>query len=161
MSMYMHKRIDHSVELDACLDGLGGIWNNYVYHIPIMRDHMQWTIVHLEMINILVALRTFTAHWAGRSVLIKCDNLAVINVLTYSKTRDAFPGACARNIWQVAALHNIELTYVPIMGRNNETADLLSRWTGSNADIQKLNDHVCDPLWLQLDESVMYIDYEI
>ena len=157
MSMYAHKRSDYSAELDACLDGLGSVWNNYVYHIPITRGHMQWTIVHLEMINILIALCAFAAHWAGKSMLIKCDNQAVVNVLTH-KTRDAFLGACAHNVWQVAALHDIDLTHVHIMGKDN---DLLSRWTGSYLDIQKLNHLVCGPLWLQLDENIMHVNYEI
>ena len=161
MSIYGHKRSDYSVELDACLDGLGGVWNNYVYHIPITHGNMQWTIVHLEMINILVALRAFAAHWAGKSLLIKCDNQAVVNVLTHNKTRDALLGACARNVWQVAALHDIDLTYVHIMGKDNETADLLSRWAGSDSGVQKLNHLVCAPLWLQLHESIMHVDYEI
>ena len=35
VSMYNHRKIDHVIELDACLDCLGGVWKNYVYHLPI------------------------------------------------------------------------------------------------------------------------------
>ena len=35
ISMYVHKKSDSILELDACLTGLGGCWGQYVYHIPI------------------------------------------------------------------------------------------------------------------------------
>ena len=88
--MYCHKNVDHSIELDACLDGLGAIWKNYVYHLPIPRHYMNLTIVHLEMVNALIALKAFAAHWSKCRVLIKCDNDAVVKVLTHGRTKDPF-----------------------------------------------------------------------
>ena len=98
VSMYTHMSVDHVVELDACLDGLGAVWKNYVYHIPIPRHYLGLTIVHLEMINILVAIKVFGPFWARRKILVKCDNQAVVAVLRNSKTKDAFLTTCARNI---------------------------------------------------------------
>ena len=42
---------------------------------------MIWSIVQFEILNILLAVRLFQAHWAGRKILIKCDNEAVVSVL--------------------------------------------------------------------------------
>ena len=64
------------IELDACLDGLGAVWKNYVYHLPIPRHYLSLTIVHLEMVNILVALKAFGPFWTKKKVLVKCDNQA-------------------------------------------------------------------------------------
>ena len=105
--------------------------------------------------------RALAARWAHRKVLIKCDNAAVVKVLTSSKTKDAFLGVCARNVWQVASLHDIEFSYVHIPGKYNVVADLLSRWTGSEADICKLHSHIPDPLWLVLNHNVLDVDCEI
>ena len=151
--------MDHVVELDACLVGLGGVWKNYVYHFPVARGFMQWTIVHLEMVNILLAVRAFAVHWSHKKVLIKCDNEAVVCVLTNSRTRDAFLGAC--NVWQTAAWYDIELTYTHVLGKHNPVADLLSRWTGSPQDCAKLHRYVEKPLWLQLKIEMLHVDYEI
>ena len=93
--MYSHKQCDHTVELNACITGIGGVWNNYVYYLPILLNYLNLTIVHLEMLNILVAVHAFAAHWSHKKVLIKCDNAAVVQVLTHSRTKDAFLGACA------------------------------------------------------------------
>ena len=56
VNLYDHKPIHETLELDACLTGLGGRVNEYVYHLLLDRGYEGCTIVHLEMINILVAL---------------------------------------------------------------------------------------------------------
>ena len=76
-----------------------------MYHLPILRNYLSLTIVHLEMINILVAIKTL-------KVLVKCDYQAVVAVLGHSKTKDAFLAACARNIWLLAAWCDLEIDYV-------------------------------------------------
>ena len=83
VSMYTHRKIDHVVELDTCLDGIGAVWKNYVYHLPIPTHYLILTIVHLEMINILVAIKAFGPFWAQKKVLVKFDNQAVVSVLKY------------------------------------------------------------------------------
>ena len=56
----------------------GGRWDSFVYHLPLVLAYMSWSIVQLEMVNILLAVRLFQSHWAGRKVLVKCDNEAVV-----------------------------------------------------------------------------------
>ena len=161
VSMYNHRRVDHVIELDACLDGLGGVWKNYVYHIPIPRHYLGLTIVHLEMINILVALKIFGPFWANKKVLVKCDNQAVVAVLTHSKTKDPFLATCARNVWLLAALYDLEVTYVHIRGKHNIIADLLSRWVPTPQNVLKLQSHIPDLLWISVPENILELDNDI
>ena len=161
VSMYNHRKVDHVVELDACLDGLGAVWKNYVYHLPIPRHYLSLTIVHLEMINILVAIKAFGPFWARKKVLVKCDNQAVVSVLKHSRTKDAFLATCARNIWLLAAWYDLEVDYVHIMGKNNTIADLLSRWKHTPNDILKLHSHIPDPLWLNVPSDFLNLDNDI
>ena len=58
---YMHKKLYCSdvIELDACLTGLGGRFNQFVYTYQF-KDNIipsMFTIVHMEMWNVLLALR--------------------------------------------------------------------------------------------------------
>ena len=92
VSLYDHRTIDHTLELDTCLTGPGGCWCNFVYHLPIPLGFMNWSIVQLEMVNILLAVRLFQAHWAGKKVLIKCDNEVVVSVLRSGNTKDTYLG---------------------------------------------------------------------
>ena len=116
LSLYDHRLIDVEFELDACLTGLGGRCGNCVYHLPIEKGYMNWTIVHLEMINILLALRLFHNQWTSKKVLIHCDNQAVVTVLNTGKTRDPFLAACARNVWYVTAANDIDARFSHIRG---------------------------------------------
>ena len=115
--IYNHRPVDFTVELDACLTGLGGRWDNFVYYLPLPLHYKNLTIVHLKMVNILVAVRTFAPNWAKRKVLIKCDNHAVVQVLTNSRTIDPFLGACARKICYFTALYDIDMACVRVMGK--------------------------------------------
>ena len=128
VSMYGHKVITDVIELDACLTGLGGRYGYWVYHLPIPNNFKQLSIVHLEMINILLAVRLFTQTWKGRKILIKCDNVAVVNVMKSGRARDPFLGACARSVWFESTLADTHLHYGHIMGKRNRVADLLSRY---------------------------------
>ena len=114
--------------LDACLTGMGGIWSNRVYSYPVFTiPGVKLHINHLEMLNIVVALRLWGHWWANASVSIRCDNLAVVQVVNTHKTKDAILAACVRNIWLICALYNISLSVVHIKGNLNVKADLLSR----------------------------------
>ena len=92
-------------------DGSGGRCDNLVYHLPISKGFANLDIVHLEMVNIVMALRLFARLWSGTKVLVKCDNDTVVKVLNAGKARDPFLGACARNIWY------IDLQYIHVLGK--------------------------------------------
>ena len=161
VSLYDHRPTDYTLELDVCLTGLGGRWCSFVYHLPIPQGFMNWSIVQLEMVNILLAVRLFQAHWAGRKILIKCDNEAVVSVLRSGRTKDPHLGACARNIWYVCALADIDVHYIHIRGLDNRVADLLSHWTGSGSDVNELQLYIQDPVWIPVDRRFLEIDPEL
>ena len=113
----------------------------YASSTSLILDHHQLSIVHFEMINVLLVLRLWGADLADSSIIIMCDNLAVVQVLNSGRGRDDFLLAVSRNIWLELALHNIDLEMQHVPGTENVTADLLSRWA------QKPNPH---PLLLEL-----------
>ena len=147
------------VHLDACLQGLGGMFNNLVYHVSIALGFLN--IVHLEMTNILVALKLFCNQWAKPNVGLYCDNIAVVQVVQSGSTLDPYLAACARNVWLLAAKHDIDITYVHISGKRNRRADLLSRWTGSEKNLQELNSLVPNFVWMETSLSLLDLNCDI
>ena len=158
VSMFAHKNTDFVLELDACLTGLGGRWGAFVYHLPLPVGFRGLDIVHLEMINIFLAVKLFSKAWKHRRVLIKCDNMAVVSVLKSGRARDPYHGACARNVWYVSALCDIDLQYLHVLGKQNRAADLLSRWTNSAKDGVELSELVGDPVWIPVSTDLLDLD---
>ena len=134
-AFFVHDKVHHEIELDACLQGLDARWGSTVYPLRLPNSLANMTILHYEMLNILVAIRTWGTGWSGKTVLIHCDNEAVVTVLTTGRTKDLTLAAIARNIWLGTAEYDISLKTVHIRGKDNIIADSLSRWFTS--DIHK------------------------
>ena len=69
-----------------------------VYTIPLPLGFEHYSIVHLEMLNIVVALKVWGPMWGDARIQIHCDNLAVVQVLTSGGSRDPILSTCARNL---------------------------------------------------------------
>ena len=133
----------HTLHVDASLPGLGGIWNNRVYATPVTPlVHFHLKIVHLEMLNILVALRKWHKFGAHSKVQIFCDNLAVVLVTESGKTKDPYLAACLGNFWFINATCDIDLEVKHIQGIHNKWADFLFRIYGNNCIDNSLLSHL-------------------
>ena len=149
------------IHLDASLTGLGGHFGSMVYSLPIPLGFMDYTIVHLEILNIVVAAKIWVTHWSNQKVQIFCDNMAVVEVLTTGKTRDKTLATCSRNLWLIAAIFNIDFIFSHIPGVKNTVADLLSRWKNDPQHTQKLEKLVAKPIWVDTHIDLTCLNYVI
>ena len=95
-----------------------------MYTTPIFDLYgFELKIVHLEMLNLVIALRLWSQKWAHSTVKFYCDNLAVVQVVRTGKTKDHM----LRNIWLIAATYDIQIEIDHIQGAYNNKANLLSR----------------------------------
>ena len=115
-------------------------------------------IAHPEMVNILVAIKVWHVQWAGLSVMIKCDNQAVVSVLTTGKTRDQTLATYARNIFMWLIAFNIDIKVVHVAGKLNPVADLLSRWRFIVNNHKKLAQLVQSVTWIPVSKDFLYVD---
>ena len=88
---------------------------------PIIWGHLK--IVHLEMLNVVLALRLWARDWAHSAMKFLCDNLSVVQVVQTSKTRDNFLTASMRNIWLILAMYDTDFHIDHVAGSKNEVAD--------------------------------------
>ena len=116
-SFFDHKPVFGVLELDVCVTGLGGRYNNKVYHLVV--------------------------------------------VLNNGKTRDPFLVTCASIIWYCIAQNDISLSYTHVLGKNNQVADLLSRWQITQQQVAQLWACVENPIWLHTSLFLLELDYEI
>ena len=111
------------------LQRVGGIYGTRVYTCPIPSVIQNLcSIVHFEAINIVLAIRTWHQHWANRSIIIWCDNWAVVNAFQSNRIKDIWLMAAVRIVWLYTAAFNINLQVKHIKGVQNTYADILSRW---------------------------------
>ena len=148
ITFYEQPKPDYQVALDACLTGMGGHFGSMVYTLDIPFGYNNYHIAHLEILNIVVAAKIWANHWANKSVNILCDNEAVVEGLKTGKARDMQLATCARNIWLIAAMFNINFTFSHIPGKSNVVADLLSRWNKTSQNFEKLKELVPNYIWI-------------
>ena len=78
ISYICKHRLDNgqSLYLDASLTGMGAVWRNRVYATPIHNcGDLDLKIVHLEILNIIIALKTWGVKWRHSAIVISCDSL--------------------------------------------------------------------------------------
>ena len=139
VTMYHITPLLKQMHRDASLQGLGGLYNNYVYALAIPLHFREYNIAHLEMVNVVVDLKIWGHLWANKWEEIRCDNRAVVDVLSFRRARDPVLATSARNVWLLSAMYNVTVVVSHIACIRNTAADLLSRWCGSRQDFVKLS----------------------
>ena len=117
------------LELDACLTGCDACTGKQYYserfpgHV-IQAGH---PIAHLELMNIVVALKVWQDQWAGHKVKVECDNSNACMVVTLGQSRDPYMQHCVREVFLLTAAYDIDLRVVHRPGAEMDRADALSR----------------------------------
>ena len=119
----------HNIELDACLSGCGAICGDQFYGRPFPDSVVSEShpIAHLELLNVVVAVKVWGAGWAGHRVRVSCDNMNAVLAVHSSRTRDPFMQHCTRELHFLCAKHDIDLLISHAPGVSLKRADALSR----------------------------------
>ena len=117
------------LELDACLTGCGAYTGDgyYAEQFPSSVQREQHTIAHLELLNIVVALKVWGRVWRGHKVQVKCDNMNACLAVQTGRSRDSYIQHCVRELFVLQASHDVELKVVHCPGKKMVRADALSR----------------------------------
>ena len=84
---------DKVFSTDSCLTGCGGICENEFFHRVFPNQLVgatNITIVQLECITVMVAIKHWCGQCKGKKISIYCDNEAVCSVINSGKTKDMF-----------------------------------------------------------------------
>ena len=116
--------------VDACLTGGGALWQNTAHVLfKWPASCLQWnlSINHLELFNLLIAIRHWHKNLQGQTVLIKCDNNTSVLSLLKGHTNNTFMAVCLRELWHICCVNDIFIECQHIKGSDNCSADVLSR----------------------------------
>ena len=100
---YDHRNPSYheQIKMDACLEGMGGVWSNQVYTCSIpngLKHYVEFSIRHFKMLNMLLVLILWGHRWQHKKIIFKVDNLAVVTVCNIGYTRCKHLAAIIRNI---------------------------------------------------------------
>ena len=117
------------IELDACLTGCGAWCGSKYYGRPFPKHVLdcQHNITHLEMLNLVVAVKLWAKWWAKHRVEIRSDNTNTCLTMMTGKSRDPYMQACTRELYQMVAANDIDINVVHTLGLSLQLADALSR----------------------------------
>ena len=119
----------NKLELDACLLGCGAFTGKCYY----AEEFPQWlrdeghSIAHLELLNVVVAVKVWCEEWRGQRVEIITDNMNACLAMQTGRSRDGFIQHCVRELFVFCVKYDIELHAKHNPGRELVRADALSR----------------------------------
>lgn len=121
---------DELISSDACLVACGALSTRGFFHkaFPKQIVDLNLHINALEMLTLVVAVRTFVSEIRGQRFVMYCDNASTVSVVSTGKARDQFMQACLRELVWILAQNEAEIRVLHIDTVSNRSADLLSRW---------------------------------
>ena len=117
------------LELDACLTGCGACTEQQFYSEEFPQQVLEaaHSIAHLELLNVVVALKVWCEAWKGQKVQVACDNSNACLAVQTGRSRDPFMQHCAREIFLYATSYDIQVQVIHQPGVQMVRADALSR----------------------------------
>ena len=122
---------------DAC-PASGGAFDSEEVFSRDFPDFLKNEPIHiLEFHVVLISIKLWGHKWARKNVIIRCDNDAVCDTVSFQKPSDAKMQACLRELlfWQCKL--NFSLKVQKIGTKENHLADFVSRCT----DPKKIDDY--------------------
>ena len=89
MWMQQVKQPDKITASDACLQGLGATCGKDYLKLKFPMEWAGRNIAYLELLAVIVMVKVWIDRFRGKSVLFKCDNYAVVQVLNSGRSRDS------------------------------------------------------------------------
>ena len=120
---------DAQLATDASLEAMGAICDKqYIAaKFPLHIKQLKFTIVHLEMLAILVSLRMWGCKLNRKRFVINCDNMACVEIISSGSTKDHRLQNLMRHVIMECARNNIEIIPRYIKSVENRIPDFLSR----------------------------------
>ena len=118
---------DHHVTTDASGSfGCGAWWGHWWLQYKWPEGLESWSIAIKELVPIIMACAMWGWEWQGSTVLVHCDNKAVVSVLN-GCAKDTLLVHLLRCIFFIAAHYELSVRAAHIPGKDNMAADAISR----------------------------------
>ena len=125
---HLQRAPDHSLFTDASGTwGCGALWDRSWFQKAWPADWASVNIATKELVPIILAMEMWGRAWQGTHVLVRSDNMAVVELLRSHSSRDSGLMHLLRCLHFFSARYDIALSSQHIRGCDNGAADALSR----------------------------------
>ena len=107
--------------------GCGAVWDHHWLQVQWSHSWLTTNIAAKELVAVVLALGVLGRDWANAHVLVRCDNMAVVEAITAKSCRDKLLMHMLRSIHFLCARHNIRVSAQHVPRVVNTQADALSR----------------------------------
>ena len=107
--------------------GFGGLFESEWFSVPWTEAQRSWSIETQELYPIVVASQVWGKRWSSSRILIKCDNLSVVNCVNKGYSKVPIMGDLLRVFMYNSMRYNFLFRAEHVPGVDNKLADLLSR----------------------------------
>ena len=94
---------------DACLSGCGAVCFGEFFHYEFPQHILQQRlhINQLELLTVVVAVKTWHSKLQGLTLELLVDNEATVHAINNQRSKDPFMQDCLRELWLCLAIHNL------------------------------------------------------
>ena len=132
----------HTIYAAASKDGVTALLLTadcyYDTPLPLFVSASNLAAAHIGLLNCLVAIKLWASLLAGGVVLLHCDCLQTVNVLDTAASRDLALISLARELWLIAARHDIHV----VAKFNSDCSLQLKRALGNNLSKCDVNEYL-------------------
>ena len=107
--------------------GCGAVWQHKWIQFQWNKEWAAYHIAIKELLPITIACAVWGHYWQHQHVLVLCDNMSVVQILTKFKSRDPVLMHLLRCLHFFCAIHDVKLRSEHIAGVHNVVADAVSR----------------------------------
>ena len=149
MWLAQELQADALIATDSCLKGIGGYSEGRFFHAEVpqfIQSDDRYSIVHLELIALVIGVRLWGNKVRGVRYAVNCDNEAVVHVVNKGASKDPILLDWLRELAFECAVMDCQVEARFILGRTNRIPDILSRWTINKSYRQQFQE-IRQPHW--------------
>ena len=129
-SLILNDKHVVAVYTDACLEGGGGHWGDSWFYVNWNLDCNQYSESHINIKEVLAAVsaaQIWGPSWSNHKVILFSDNATTVAGINKGTSRNKSIMCLLRYLFWLSACHNFQIKACHIPGKNNISADVISR----------------------------------
>ena len=117
------------VKADGTAEYFGGRWDQLFPGIDTSQETGEWHVSELEALVQLMVCHQWGAEFAGRRIVIRCDNDSAVTAINQMRCVDPGMHTAVKELWYTKLVHSFDVRCRHVKTAANVLGDCPSRWT--------------------------------